>query len=101
MLTLENRTKTVAALRSGEFKQARGRLQNYKGDLCCIGVAYNACVGQIPKGVDTFNAAHAVGFSYDEQSILINMNDVTINSFSEIADVIETFPVAEATGAAA
>lgn len=34
----EIKAKWLAALRSGEYKQGRGYLQNGKGEFCCLGV---------------------------------------------------------------
>ena len=33
-----NRKKWIAALRSGEYKQGKGCLENANGEFCCIGV---------------------------------------------------------------
>lgn len=99
MLTLENRTKIVAALRSGEFKQSRSVLHNFVNDsYCCVGVAGRVCGAFVP--IRTYATGEKVGFDPYQITQLIDLNDRDGKSFPEIADVIEAFPVAQQQEAA-
>ena len=101
MLT-ENQKKWVDALRSGDYKQAKGRLECH-GSYCCLGVA---CLVAEQHGVpvrregmslyggrlwDQKPVKECIGF-LDENAILITANDRDGWSFSEIADLIESNP---------
>ena len=110
-LPIEFKTKWVAALRSGEYKQGRSWLYTTLSDgtheYCCLGVA--ACVLDIPKqymdrttltGVDhpnvTKDITDALNTTCTEypremsfQSMLMGMNDGGKDGFPEIADYIE------------
>lgn len=104
MLTKEQKDKWVAALRSGEYKQTKGRLYSGKG-YCCLGVFCKAVDGvNLKKGDesdDLFCDAsrehykrirHLLGV--DIRDTLMAMNDgcamTEKRSFSQIADYIET-----------
>lgn len=105
-----------AALRSGEYKQARGQLCDAKtGAMCCLGVAYDvlwdgewvlrgSSYAAKEKGGAKFDFAfgklpvhvqEALGLSDEQQLTLTRMNDgwayseITPKNFDEIADWIE------------
>lgn len=40
----EVKKEWLAALRSGDYKQTRGLLCNAKGEMCCLGVAFDVAV---------------------------------------------------------
>jgi hypothetical protein len=92
MLTLENRTKIVTALRSGGYTQIRAALC-FEGGYCCIGVAGVVCGLEVEEGSGTWITGNGVGFTEDQIADLIELNDGQKNSFPEIANVIESFPV--------
>lgn len=85
----ELKTKWVAALRSGEYKQGRNRLK-WAGRYCCLGVlcevagiTHGSRDGSLPGD---FAIKQKIG---DHQSRLQEMNDDDGKSFAEIADYIE------------
>jgi hypothetical protein len=101
-----NELKTwIAALRSGEYKQTTGSLQDYKG-YCCLGVA---CKVLIPKdqlelntngdlfGTLPIDQSHPPewlkdinrDFSEKTGRSLSVLNDTDGLSFNEIADLLE------------
>jgi hypothetical protein len=93
----EIKTKWVAALRSGNYKQGRYVLRDESGFYCCLGVlcevigdeiepteAYLSVARRNELGL---NADHP-GTEHSEQSHLAHMNDDG-KSFAEIADYIE------------
>jgi hypothetical protein len=106
----ENMKKVLVALRSGEYKQARGVLQN-TGGYCCLGVmcdVYEKETGNVlertPSGLlhgtclDSQGGVMAwvglqggVGGSYHSDS-LAAINDREDSSFAYIADFIESEP---------
>lgn len=99
--------KWVAALRSGEFKQIKGRLETSNGN-CCLGVLCNLA---LIEGVCDFTKGEDINFYDDRSGLLppsvmewakIKSNNgiipnkyylTTLNdegySFNEIADIIE------------
>lgn len=94
-LDAELKAKWVAALRSGQYQQARGSIGS--GDrLCCLGVLAVCVNGQEPSG-------HVVPLVWgrflpaDIQAKLVRMNDGEFSnltyrgdkSFPEIADYVE------------
>lgn len=81
--------KWIKALRSGKFRQARGRLTKGKNHHCCIGVAAVVANPKIKLGVSTGDAAALVGINSSEQQVLVDMNDHERRSFKTIADYIE------------
>jgi hypothetical protein len=120
-----NRDKWVAALRSGEFKQAKEVLYTEpdadgKQSYCCLGVA---CVLAIREGVEEgfpddgyadwdqelpdsirkwLGLSSRSGFLPDEiaeQEHLIGLNDHAGYTFGQIADVIESGKVKLSRGA--
>jgi hypothetical protein len=93
------RDKWVKALRSGEYEQAIGRLEE-AGGYCCLGVLCAVRYGR------NFDHDEAVPFAYgtgadseiteDAADILWRMNDRERLEFPEIADWIEAnVPVTE------
>lgn len=108
----ENRKKWVAALRSGEFDQAIGKLESEDGRFCCLGVACR--LANLPREIHASyviygdpgdhehnylptGGAEWLGLETSNPSVLIkelnwqylaNLNDEGY-SFAEIADLIE------------
>lgn len=82
----------LAALRSGKYRQANGKLRNSSGAMCCIGV-----LGHI-QGVPNQYLNERCGITLPhgknaelrakDRSTLARMNDVGI-PFKKIADFIE------------
>ncbi len=60
-----NRKKWVAALRSGEYKQGKGCLENANGEFCCIGVL--AKLAGVDRTVSTGKNALNQSIIYDGQ----------------------------------
>lgn len=83
--------KWIAALRSGKFEQARGRLKhgNQNGTrYCCLGVAEEVC--GLPRGdMCSLETDRIIGLELTECHILMRMNDDDRRPFPEIADHIE------------
>lgn len=102
MMNPDDKALWVAALRSGDYTQTDGVLQDEKGCNCCLGVL--ARIKNIPQEdrefwVD-FRFSDGVlytgsipqgfcGIESDEQEVLIHMNDADNKSFNEIAAYIE------------
>lgn len=89
----ELKAKWVAALRSGEFAQGKGKLVDESGTrFCCLGVLERVSGTDIPtiyKYANRLTVAFAEGeVPYHERNHLANMND-TGTSFASIADYIE------------
>jgi hypothetical protein len=109
----EVKAKVLPALRSGEYKQTRGRLHlldhNGGHSFCCLGViatamgkewcetlnhsdegvsmkivGTNCATGQLPDDLLV-----QYGMSPHDQFLLTDMNDCQHMSFEEIANVIE------------
>lgn len=107
-----NAKKWVEALRSGEFKQVKGRLKTVDG-YCCLGVVCELAIkagvpvgvgaigllptfegetARLPKGVrDWIGLRDAYG-SYDGDSTSLSHENDHGKSFAEIADIIESEP---------
>lgn len=101
----EIKAKWVAALRSGKYKQGRGRLRS--GDeFCCLGVlcdivypqgwtlsVFTDTTGSTDLYYLTPNVLRQVGMQEKFMMLLGQMNDGqtfgTPSTFNEIADVIE------------
>lgn len=100
----EIKTKWIAALRSGEFKQGQGKLRT--GDtFCCLGVLcelYRRTTGDgvwtgshflmasdvLPSSVRNWaGLTHSNPVIFDDATSLAEKNDAGV-SFSEIADII-------------
>lgn len=98
-IDLKIKERWVAALRSGDYEQARNTLRNKKGAMCCIGVLCeiqgrkwewddqrDAYVGaQLIVTPETSEYAGAGGGNFRP---LARMNDRG-DSFTQIADYIE------------
>lgn len=92
------RAKWIAALRSGEYRQARGGLIDDTGARCCLGVA--CAVAGVPDdevkarntfiNLDIFRAGFQVELGLDlvKLNILAFRNDNGL-TFAEIADMLE------------
>ena len=104
--------KGIAALRSGDYKQGRGALQNKEGAFCCLGVlgdcmpdltywkrtnataqmlvAQNTEVGHYDYSGATIpnSVREKIGLFNGDQAHLLYQNDSGA-SFQEIADWIE------------
>ena len=80
----------TAALRSGEYGQAREMLMLGYDDqrrYCCLGVlAKVAGIGGYPSYHEIRSQS---GLTTNDEATLIKMNDDDIKNFSEIADYIE------------
>lgn len=119
---LEARKTWIAALRSGKYTQAKGRLEE-NGKFCCLGVACDLFAERVGLTVDTYDSAsHNLkglkrydmscyelpakivellglfsnnGKFYSDdtsQLFLTDLNDKGNKSFAEIADIIENNP---------
>lgn len=96
----EIKAKWVAALRSGKYKQGRGRLKNTNNEYCCLGVLC-ALKTNNPLELDrSFPNEDVVLWSgidkpnpmlmyNDEITPVATLNDDKLLSFSKIADLIE------------
>jgi hypothetical protein len=87
----ELKAKWVAALRSGDYKQCKGKM-NLDDTFCCLGVL-RGLLPQELRFIDdpallTKEQSLAVGLTPDRQRGLSTMND-SGNTFAEIADHIE------------
>ena len=100
----EFKAKWTAALRSGEYFQARGALKAIESPRirhCCLGVACevlypellreypNGAPGTVPEDEFAPKVLHAVGLTSPAQHKLVSLNDSYRNTFSEIADWID------------
>ena len=112
MLT-ENQEKWVEALRSGDYEQTQGCLQDSKG-YCCLGVAcvvYEKETGwKLPRNTDGFYSGIHLGLSFSKvrRWLGLNGNEAPVNdpdiecltglndekeyTFEQIAEVIESEP---------
>lgn len=104
----EHRDSWVVGLRSKKYPQGRGFL-NRNGRFCCLGVL---CEVLINSGVDEIDKSRTgapeetfaydgedtglsifirtkTGLGWDDEDVLITMNDNDGKSFEEIADYIE------------
>jgi hypothetical protein len=80
----------LEALRSGEYKKARGRLHNTRnGTHCCLGVLdIVAELGSDGVGQLTGTDLRHVGMNYDEQDTLAILNDRS-GGWDKVCDYIE------------
>lgn len=98
----------IEALRSGHYKQTKGKLQNAKG-YCCLGVACEVLIPEPKKAVKYLKGIHpkhqpnapewlkdiSANFVWDtigttnECITLIDLNDKLGYTFDEIADLLE------------
>lgn len=93
--------KWVTALRSGEYKQTKGRLCNGNSHYCCLGIAglvlgiiQSRLILKANKKLSSLAFGVPVPFVHkagepDLQAELIQLNDYKDKSFPEIADWIE------------
>src|SRR5271165_2259693 len=93
--------KWVAALRSGKYKQTRGRLHNKRGGgYCCLGVLceisgmeFNPNDGMIPYSVENWSGLRTRKGSCADTNLrgesLASYNDHSKLSFKAIANIIE------------
>jgi len=102
----------VKALRSGDYKQCEGALQDASGNYCCLGVLcdiskltewqdgsgygpmYFDLDSSLPKQVRDWSGVRSSGGDLSESDLrrvdsLIDANDTEKMSFTEIADIIE------------
>lgn len=106
----EVKTKWLAALRSGEYKQGRYVLRTASDNFCCLGVlcdlAEKAGVVKATLRKDAYQYAGKKGFlpsevvnwaglDYDNPKVgdelLTELNDFENLSFDDIADYIEKY----------
>lgn len=86
------KSKWIAALRSGDYKQHRGRSNNrFRSEKvtarCCLNVGAHVIVGDDADRMDTAHSRRVLNIN--DCSHLIRMNDTQKKTFSEIADWIE------------
>ena len=100
--------KWVAALRSGKFQQERARLRGEEGHCCALGVlcevldlekvqlhtghggrVYLGYQDDVPKGLLPPSVLARVGMDPLDAVDVASMNDISRQSFTEIADFIE------------
>ena len=107
----EHRKQWVAALRSGNYTQTRGVLRNAQG-FCCLGVACDISgLGEWEAREDVINSyinhfdtlprvvsdwlgisSSGHGINGNESFSLTILNDVSLYTFDQIADLIESEP---------
>lgn len=82
------KAKTLAALRSDEYRQETICVGDfYRKRLCCIGVAAHA--NGLSAALDTQEASAFIGLTSEEQNQWVDWNDNKHLKFAEIADKIE------------
>lgn len=94
----ELKAKWIAALRSGEYEQARYKLADSAGGFCCLGVLCVVAempispdgerVDTAPEG-DSYGPINSLIGTEHQSEELTRLNDSGRESFSEIADYIE------------
>jgi hypothetical protein len=106
----DNMRKVLVALRSGEYKQAKGTLQN-TGGFCCLGVMCDVYEKETGNKLERTPSGLLYGTSLDRQvgvrawvglkdwsgasdnkDSLAEINDRANSSFAYIADFIESEP---------
>lgn len=92
----ELKDEWVKALRSGKYKQGRGKLyQKLDDSFCCLGVLCDVAKVELdPEGgnalVDNNTGYELIGVLLGyESNVFYGMNDFEHKSFIEIADYIE------------
>jgi len=91
----------LKALRGGNYKQAQSELKNENNGYCCLGVLEMCGLGEVEPDAHysgrslttpSSDALYSMGISPSEFPLttLIHMNDTLANTFSEIADYVET-----------
>lgn len=92
------KARWVAALRSGEYKQGRGQLQDTKNRYCCLGVLCRVAGWKISsdgRHVTQPKMGYSIFFdvmSYSTSEQLWSMNDKKELTFNQIADWLEGNP---------
>lgn len=100
----DSKVKWVEALRSGRYEQARNQLRTPNDKFCCLGVLADVVA---PEGWEAPTAegdswlhysmggdlsvkvAERVALDARSEQHLVDMNDVHLASFAQIADYIE------------
>lgn len=108
-MNTEMKSEWLAALRSGDYEQARGKLKNFDStEFCCLGVLCDLVAKKGDGEWDSTNAyikfqyedtasdtvlpialQRELGIPADIQRELVDMNDDLRFSFDQIADYIE------------
>lgn len=82
-MTQELKDKWVAALRSGDYVQNRGEIEDmFDGGLCCLGV-----LGKVSRHKRSIRGYDLVDGG--TRDVCVWMNDEEKKSFIEIADWVE------------
>ncbi len=94
--------KWIAALRSGQFGQGHGLLQDIDGDgyasnaYCCLGVLDTAALGadyereaMVLDDMETSRTTQSCGLLGSCQDILAHINDKWNYTFGQIADMLD------------
>lgn len=92
-MTPELKAKWIAALRSGEYQQGRGRLRTDDNRFCCLGVLCAVTGREFIEADSTTGyqqLIEATELPYRVSNKCIDMNDISRCSFMEIADYIES-----------
>lgn len=101
-LNREKVGKWIEALRSGRYQQGNGYL-NRAGKFCCLGVACESeglegrmrdpqspvYYGKTAYAYLPPETREALGLTEEQENKLVNMNDVDMASFEEIAQQLE------------
>ena len=90
-MTPELKAQWIAALRSGEYTQGRYNLRTREGHYCCLGVL---CMVLEKPDLTSTNYEHlrqASGLTISETDGCVELNDIALLSFSQIADYIEVY----------
>jgi len=69
------KTKWVAALRSGKYKQGKGALRHSDNTYCCLGVAVSAITNRDPRNGQPYIKDGRFGLSHQLQRALGCVND--------------------------
>ena len=87
----------IAALRSGEFKQTRGRMFDGEG-YCCLGVLCKVAGCTVVLGSTDRDRENAENYDFVERATPIDRtdlsqkNDIEMLTFPQIADWLEANP---------
>ena len=88
------RNKWCAALESGKYKQARGRLENTRGSHCVLGVAQKLFKLKWDNDGHLSDRSLALlGIDCDQYNELVRRNDRSRWSFTQLAELIRSFDV--------
>ncbi len=83
----EYKAPWLAALRSGEYKQGRGRLKREAGVF--TRAWYYCCLGVLEDATGVYGNLDCMGLGPNDTEILVRMNDAERQDFNTIADYIE------------